>query len=63
MKKTFGFLIFCATLALLALPVLANKAYSGVEETMQEPCSADGRTALYAEFYKEIKGDQAKAYE
>ena len=63
MKKTFRFLMICATLALLSLPVFANRVFSGVEETLQDPCSSDGKAAIYAEFYKEIKADQAKAYE
>ena len=63
MKKTFGFLVICATLALLSLPVFASRVFSGVEETLQDPCSGDGKAAIYAEFYKEIKADQAKAYE
>lgn len=63
MKKIFGFMVICATLALLSLPVLAHEVYARVDETMQDPCSTEGKTALYAEFYKEIKADQAKAYE
>ena len=62
MKKTIGLLSICATLALLALPVFANSFYSSADE-IQDPCSPDGKIALYAEFYKEIKGDQTKAYE
>ena len=62
MKKTIGLLSICATLAMLALPVFANRSYSSSDE-IQDPCSSDGKIALYAEFYKEIKGDQTKAYE
>ncbi|MCU1268014.1 MAG: hypothetical protein JWM21_4332 [Acidobacteria bacterium] len=63
MKKTFGFLSVCATLALLSLPVLASKAYTGVGQAAQDSCTADAKAALYAEIYKELKGDQAKANE
>jgi len=63
MKKTFRFLVICGVLALLSTSVFANKVFSGEGETLQDPCSGDGKTAIYAEFYKEIKGDQAKAYE
>ena len=63
MKKTFAFLIVCATLALLSLPVLANRVPSGATETLQDPCTTEGKIALYALFYAEISKDQAKAYE
>jgi hypothetical protein len=62
MKKTIGLLSICATLAMLALPVFANTSYSSASE-IQDACSPDGKTALYAEFYKELHGDQTKAYE
>jgi hypothetical protein len=63
MKKTFGFLLICATLALLSLPVLASKVSSGATETLQDPCTIEGKIALYALFLKELTADQAKAYE
>ncbi len=60
MKKIFGVLSICATLALLSLPVLANRTAA---VTLQDACSADAKAALYAEIYKELRGDQAKASE
>ncbi|HEV7396522.1 MAG TPA: hypothetical protein VGN86_08445 [Pyrinomonadaceae bacterium] len=68
MKKTFGFLTFCATLALLSLPVFANTTPSIANGTLQEPaqdaaCSSDAKIALYATVTAEISKDQAKAYE
>ena len=63
MKKTFGFLIICATLTLLSLPALANRVPSGATETLQDPCTTEGKIALYALFYAEISKEQAKAYE
>ena len=62
MKKTIGILSMCAIVAMLALPVFANRFYSSADE-IQDPCSPDGKIALYAEFYKEVKVDQAKAYD
>lgn len=63
MKKTFGFLGVCATLAMLSVPVFANTTYSVVNETLQEPCSSDAKMALYAEVTANLQKDQAKAYE
>jgi hypothetical protein len=62
MKKTFGMLLIGATLTVLALPVFANSVRSSKGE-LQDPCSAEGKDALYAEFYKEYRGDQVKAYD
>jgi tetratricopeptide (TPR) repeat protein len=64
MKKTFGFLLICATLALLSMSVLANKPYVGADGALQDACSTEAKAALYAEFYKAITAvpaDQAKA--
>jgi len=65
MKKMINLLAIVATLALLALPVFAGEpAWSAAaDETLQDACSAESKTAIYGEFYNEIKGDQAKAYE
>jgi hypothetical protein len=67
MKKTIQLFAICATLGLLALPAFANRVFPGAAgaagEAIQDPCSPDGKIALYTEFYKELKGDQAKAYE
>lgn len=68
MKKTFGLITFCATLALLSLPVFANTTPSIANGTLQDPapdtaCSADAKIALYATVTAEISKDQSKAYE
>jgi tetratricopeptide (TPR) repeat protein len=63
MKKTFGFLAVCATVATLSLPVSANTTRSAAIETLQEPCGTDAKIALYAEVTAELQKDQAKAYE
>jgi len=65
MKKTTRFLLICASLASLALPAFANGVFSPADQT-PEPCSVDGKVALYGELYKELKdpkGDQAKVHE
>jgi len=62
MKNIANSLALAATLALLAATALASGPTSATM-TLQDPCSVEGKTALYGEFYKEIKGDQAKAYE
>jgi hypothetical protein len=62
MKKIISLLAIAATLALLAITAVANTS-SQPTESMQDPCSLESKTAIYGEFYKEIKGDQAKAYE
>jgi tetratricopeptide (TPR) repeat protein len=66
MKKIFAFLAVTATLALLSLPVFANTTSSLAIETpqdAQDPCSGDGKIALYATVTGSIQTDQAKAYE
>ena len=65
MKKMINLLAIVATLALLALPVFAGESAwsAAADETLQDACSAESKTAIYGEFYNEIKGDQAKAYE
>jgi hypothetical protein len=63
MKKILSLLASAATLSLLAVTALANGSSSITDEGVQDPCSLESKTAIYGEFYKEIKGDQAKAYE
>jgi tetratricopeptide (TPR) repeat protein len=63
MKMTTRFLLTCASLALCALPALANGTFSRVDQTPQDPCSVEGKAAAYAELYPLLKTDQAKAYE
>jgi hypothetical protein len=57
MKKLITFLGICTTVAILALPVAAHTTIA------QDPCTAEGKTALYQAIIKNLKGDQAKAYE
>ena len=57
MKKLITFLGICTTVAILALPVAAHTTIA------QDPCTADGKTALYQAILKNLKEDQAKAYE
>jgi hypothetical protein len=64
MKNTIQWcLSIVVTVMLLALPAYANKVNSSATDAVQDPCSTEGKIALYGEFYKELKGDQAKAYE
>ena len=63
MKNTIRCLSLVVTVTLFALPAFANRIHSPADDTAQDPCSADGKAALYSDFVKEIKGDQAKAYE
>jgi hypothetical protein len=51
-KKTIYFLSLCATLAISALPALA-----------QNDCTPENKSAWYKDFIANYKGDQAKAYE
>lgn len=63
MKITIRCLSIVAAVTLLALPGFANGVDSLAKNVVQEPCSADSKIAIYGEFYKELHGDQAKAYE
>jgi hypothetical protein len=57
MKKLITFLGICTTVAILALPVAAHTIIA------QDPCTTEGKTALYQAIVKNLKADQAKAYE
>ena len=57
MKKLITFLGLCTTVAILALPVAAHTIIA------QDPCTTEGKTALYQEILKNLKENQAKAYE
>ena len=57
MKKLITFLGICTTVAILALPVAAHTTIA------QDPCTVEGKTALYQAILKNLSGDQAKAYE
>jgi hypothetical protein len=61
--KKIKLLAIAAALASLGLTAVANEVSARAEEALQNPCSLESKTAIYGEFYKEIKGDQAKAYE
>jgi len=52
-----------ATVALLALPVAATTLITADDDTVQDPCSVDGKNALYQDFLKNRKDDQAKAFD
>lgn len=57
MKKLITFLGICTTVAILALPAAAHTTIA------QDPCSVEGKDALYASIRKNLTADQAKAYE
>ena len=57
MKKLITFLGICTTVAILALPVAAHTIIA------QDPCTAEAKTTLYQEILKNLKENQAKAYE
>jgi hypothetical protein len=48
---------------MLALPVAARNLIANGDETVQDPCSVEGKDALYQSFLKNRKDDQAKAYD
>lgn len=61
MKKL---LMIGATVALLALPVAASNSITiNNDDTVQDQCSPENKQALYQEFLKFRKDDQAKAFE
>jgi len=57
MNKLITFLAICTTVAILALPVAAHTTIA------QDPCSAEGKTALYKTFTDNFKTAQDKAYD
>jgi hypothetical protein len=72
MKKLINFFGLCTTVAILALPVAARNLIAPTTQTpttqttstgAQDPCSAEGKDALYQSFLKNRKDDQAKAFE
>lgn len=62
MKKMTMFLTIGATVALLAMPVAASNVVAA-NYAVQDQCSAEGKNALYQEFLKYRKDDQAKAFD
>ncbi len=71
MKKLITFLSICTTVAILALPVATSNLIAQGQTTQaqpntaaaQDPCSTEGKEALYAAFLKNRKDDQPKAFE
>ena len=62
MKKMTMFLTIGATVALLAMPVAATNLVTA-NYAVQDQCTAEGKNALYQEFLKYRKDDQAKAFD
>ena len=64
MKKLITLLSICTTVAMLALPVAARNLIAHADDAaVQDPCSPEGKDALYQSFLKNRKDDQAKAYD
>ncbi|HEX7330273.1 MAG TPA: hypothetical protein VF290_02165 [Pyrinomonadaceae bacterium] len=63
MKKLITFLGICTTVAILALPAAAHTTIAQPDTAVQDPCTDEGKTALYQAIRKNLKDDQAKAYE
>lgn len=62
MKKMTMFLMIGATVALLAMPVAATNLITA-NDAVQDQCTTEGKNALYQEFLKFRKDDQAKAFD
>ena len=62
MKKMMMFLTIGATVALLAMPVAATTVVTA-NFAVQDQCTVEGKNALYQEFLKYRKDDQAKAFD
>jgi len=64
MKKLITFLSIFTTVAILALPVAARNLIAQPDNAFQDAaCTEEAKTALYQSFLKDLKADQAKAYE
>ncbi len=65
MKKTIRLSLICATLAMLALPVFANRVHLQPADAAQDQCTPDNKIALYTDFLdKYNKAEtQDKAYD
>src|SRR5215213_4719772 len=64
MKKLITFLSISTTVAILALPVAARNLIAQPDNAFQDAaCTEDAKTALYQSFLKNLKADQAKAYD
>ena len=63
MKKITRFLTIGAAVALLAMPVAATNLITANDTSVQDPCSEEGKAALYKTFVDNRKDDQAKAFD
>ena len=63
MKKLITFLGICTTVAMLALPAAARTTIAQPDNAFQDPCSTEGKDALYQTFLKTRTDAQDKAYE
>jgi len=63
MKKLITFLSICTTVAILALPAAARTTIAQPDNAFQDPCSTEGKDALYQTFLKTRTDAQDKAYE
>jgi hypothetical protein len=63
MKKLITYLGICTTVAILALPIAAHTAIAQPDNAIQDPCSTDGKAALYKTFLDNRKTAQDKAYD
>jgi len=63
MKKLITFLGICTTVAMLALPAAARTTIAQPDNAVQDPCSTEGKDALYQTFLKTRTDAQDKAYE
>src|SRR5829696_6503679 len=64
MKKLITFLSICTTVAIFALPVAARNLIAQPDNAVQDAaCTQETKDALYQSFLKNLKADQAKAYD
>ena len=63
MNKLITFLSICTTVAILALPVAARNSIAQPDNVIQDQCTTEAKDALYAAIRKNLKDNQAKAYE
>jgi hypothetical protein len=64
MKKLIAFLSIFTTVAILALPVAARNLIAQPNNAFQDAaCAQEAKDALYQSFLKNLKADQAKAYD
>ncbi|MEN3328565.1 MAG: hypothetical protein V7638_3372 [Acidobacteriota bacterium] len=64
MKKLITFLSIFTTVAILALPAAARNLIAQPDNAFQDAaCTEEAKTTLYQSFLKDLKADQAKAYD